>query len=153
MANAPALEKKGRAMVLTTHRMDEAEALADRVGIMMHGELQCLGTPLHLREKFGMGYVLQIRTTMLDEVIEFVKKLMKDLDAKAPLVLRILDDFVELALPDGRRLLPTLFEKLEDNKSQMNILDWSAGQSSLDDVFISIANAASETNVVVEMSI
>ena len=49
---------RGRAVLLTTHSMEEADALCDRIGIMANGKLRCLGTPLHLKNKFGQGYVL-----------------------------------------------------------------------------------------------
>jgi ABC-type multidrug transport system ATPase subunit len=40
--------------------MEEADALCQRIGIMCKGELQCLGTPLHLKSKFGEGYTLSV---------------------------------------------------------------------------------------------
>jgi len=52
--------KKGRIILLTTHFMDEADLLGDRVAIMAHGKLQCLGSPLFLKNKFGVGYTLTI---------------------------------------------------------------------------------------------
>ena len=39
----------GRCVILTTHSMEEAQALSHRVGIMVAGQLRCLGTPQHLR--------------------------------------------------------------------------------------------------------
>jgi ABC-type multidrug transport system ATPase subunit len=47
---------KDRAVVLTTHLLDEAEALCGRIGIMTFGALQCIGSSQHLRSKFGAGY-------------------------------------------------------------------------------------------------
>jgi ATP-binding cassette, subfamily A (ABC1), member 3 len=44
-----------RAVVLTTHLLDEAEALCSRIAIMTFGTVQCLGSPQHLRSKFGNG--------------------------------------------------------------------------------------------------
>lgn len=43
--------KAGRSLVLTTHAMDEADALSDRIGIMALGTLRCVGTALHLKNK------------------------------------------------------------------------------------------------------
>ena len=53
---------QSRSVVLTTHSMEEAEALCTRIGIMVKGSLRILGTPQHLKEKFGSGYeiILQI---------------------------------------------------------------------------------------------
>lgn len=47
------LRKQGRTIILTTHYMEEAEELCDRVGIVDHGKLIALGSPRHLKDKFG----------------------------------------------------------------------------------------------------
>lgn len=52
--------KKGRAIVLTTHSMEEADILGDRVAIMARGKLRCIGTPIHLKTKFGAGYLVNV---------------------------------------------------------------------------------------------
>jgi len=60
--------KQGRIIILTTHYMDEADILGDRVGIMNEGELVCLGTPLFLKNRFGEGYTLTvIKKAMLSD--------------------------------------------------------------------------------------
>ena len=48
------LQKKST--ILTTHSMEEVEALCDRIGIMISGELKCIGTSQHLKDKFVKGY-------------------------------------------------------------------------------------------------
>ena len=52
--------KEQCAIVLTTHSMEEADMLGDRIGIMARGRLCCLGTGLHLKQKFGSGYRLTV---------------------------------------------------------------------------------------------
>lgn len=47
------LRKQGRTIILTTHYMEEAEELCDRVGIVDHGKLIALGSPRHLKDKFS----------------------------------------------------------------------------------------------------
>ena len=49
-------QRKKSCLVITTHSMEEADALCDRVGIMTGGSLRCLGTPLHLKNTFGDGF-------------------------------------------------------------------------------------------------
>jgi len=46
------LEKRGKTVILTTHYMEEAEELCDRVGIIDHGKLIALGSPKQLKDKF-----------------------------------------------------------------------------------------------------
>ena len=45
--------RNGRTILLTTHHMDEADLLGDRIAIMANGELQCFGTSLFLKKKYG----------------------------------------------------------------------------------------------------
>lgn len=52
--------KKGRAIVLTTHSMEEADVLGDRIAIMAKGRLRCIGTSIHLKSRFGSGYVVNV---------------------------------------------------------------------------------------------
>jgi ABC-type multidrug transport system ATPase subunit len=52
--------KTGKIIILTTHYMDEAEILADRVAIISRGSLMCCGTPLFLKKKFGQGYYVEV---------------------------------------------------------------------------------------------
>ncbi|KAI9329664.1 hypothetical protein DFJ73DRAFT_631314 [Zopfochytrium polystomum] len=47
--------KQGRVMIMTTHSMDEAEALGDKVAVMSQGRLRAIGTPHSLRVKYGTG--------------------------------------------------------------------------------------------------
>jgi len=50
--------KQDRIILLTTHYMDEADILGDRIGIMTGGKIICLGSSLFLKKRFGVGYVL-----------------------------------------------------------------------------------------------
>jgi ATP-binding cassette, subfamily A (ABC1), member 3 len=50
--------KKDKIIILTTHYMDEADVLGDRIGIMCKGQLQCIGSSLFLKNRFGAGYKL-----------------------------------------------------------------------------------------------
>jgi ATP-binding cassette subfamily A (ABC1) protein 3 len=52
--------KKDRIVILTTHYMDEADILGDRIGIMAEGQLACTGSSLFLKNRFGIGYNLVI---------------------------------------------------------------------------------------------
>ncbi len=52
--------KNNKIVILTTHFMDEADFLGDRVGIMGDGVLRCCGSPFFLKNRFGGGYKLVI---------------------------------------------------------------------------------------------
>lgn len=55
--------KKGRIILLTTHSMDEAEELGDRIGIMANGSLKCCGSSMFLKHHYGVGYTLTLVKT------------------------------------------------------------------------------------------
>lgn len=52
--------KKGRAIVLTTHSMEEADILGDRIAIMAKGKLRCIGTSIRLKSRFGTGFTTNV---------------------------------------------------------------------------------------------
>ena len=49
-----------RTIILSTHYMDEAELLGDRIAIISQGKLCCCGSPLYLKAKLGTGYYLTV---------------------------------------------------------------------------------------------
>ena len=53
-------EKKNRIIVLTTHYMDEADELGDRIAIMSKGKLKCCGSSQFLKKKYGLGLLIEI---------------------------------------------------------------------------------------------
>ena len=66
------LKRAGTTIVLTTHYMDEADVLGDRIGIMAKGKMMCLGTSLFLKKRFGAGYKITMvkATKQPNKVIE-----------------------------------------------------------------------------------
>lgn len=52
--------KQGRSIILTTHSMEEADILSDRIGIMARGRLRCIGTSTLLKSRFGAGFIAKI---------------------------------------------------------------------------------------------
>ena len=52
--------KSGKIIILTTHYMDEADILGDRIAIMAEGDVQCTGSSLFLKNRYGVGYNLKI---------------------------------------------------------------------------------------------
>uniref|UniRef100_A0A8C0H0A8 ATP binding cassette subfamily A member 10 n=1 Tax=Chelonoidis abingdonii TaxID=106734 RepID=A0A8C0H0A8_CHEAB len=63
-----ALKNKKQGVILTTHYMKEAEALCDRVAIMVSGKLHCIGSIQYLKSKFGKGYLLEIKVKDPEQV-------------------------------------------------------------------------------------
>jgi ATP-binding cassette, subfamily A (ABC1), member 3 len=59
-------EEEKASVILTTHSMEECEALCPRIGIMANGRLRCLGSAQHLKNKFGQGFQLELKTKIVD---------------------------------------------------------------------------------------
>jgi ATP-binding cassette subfamily A (ABC1) protein 3 len=64
--------RRDKIIILTTHYMDEADVLGDRIGIMAKGKMMCLGTSLFLKKRFGAGYKITMvkATKQPNKVIE-----------------------------------------------------------------------------------
>lgn len=77
-------------VILTTHSMEEAEALCTRIGIMVNGQLRCLGSSQHLKNRFGQGFELEIMTDL--PAPEAVSAQLAELRSKAPQLVTAGDD-------------------------------------------------------------
>ena len=67
--------KEDTAIIMTTHAMEEAEILSDKLIVLDHGELKCSGTPQQLKNMLGKGY--RINMVCDKENLQRVKSLMK----------------------------------------------------------------------------
>ena len=120
-------------VVLTTHDMDEADRLADRVAIMDHGRLLELDTPDALKNRVGVGDILGIRIS--DGQEQKVDRMLGDL----PESLRNLicqDGMLKLVASDTMETLPAVFGELRRNG--LEVEDVSVRKKTLEDVFIAL---------------
>ncbi|RUS70602.1 hypothetical protein EGW08_021637, partial [Elysia chlorotica] len=133
-----------RGAILTTHYMEEADALCDRVGIMVNGTLQCIGATQHLKSKYGSGYILEVKLslTVNNNVEELMDKLEDHLLNLFP-HMDIVERFMERAqysIPkEDVKSLGKTFSNLEQCKSTHRLEEYSFSQSSLEQVFLYFA--------------
>jgi len=128
---------KDRCVVLTTHSMEECEALCSRVGIMAGGKLQCLGAPQHLKNRFSQGYQLEIKCGggNLPEVQDFVFSAFPGSTLE-----EINGPKMKYRLSNScSSNLANVFSQIEMWKSALNIEDYGVTQCSLEQIFISFA--------------
>ena len=59
--------RKKSAVIITTHSMEEAEALCTKLGIMVAGEFKCFGPSTEIKDKYGTGYEIEIKVRSLTE--------------------------------------------------------------------------------------
>ncbi|KAM1099857.1 hypothetical protein ACFX15_006173 [Malus domestica] len=146
--------KKGRAIVLTTHSMEEADILSDRIGIMAKGRLRCIGTSIRLKSRFGTGFIANVsftgstngqsspnRDAVTTPHHEAVKQFFKDhLDV---LPKEENKAFLTFVIPhDKEGLLKNFFAELQDRESEFGISDIQLGLTTLEEVFLNIARQA-----------
>ncbi|KAF9962998.1 hypothetical protein BGZ65_006714 [Modicella reniformis] len=143
--------KVNRTIVLTTHSMEEADILSDRIAIMTTGRLRCIGTSLHLKELYGSGFRLNITSKpgLLEEACESVaNQLLKGMKY------RRIDKFTNATTFEfepqqqqqqqsssgsgGRGQLSKIFSSLSQPAMFPAVEDWGVSQTSLEDVFIKI---------------
>ncbi|KAF0881251.1 ABCA3 protein, partial [Crocuta crocuta] len=133
--------ESGKAIVITSHSMEECEALCTRLAIMVQGQLKCLGSPQHLKSKFGSGYSLRakVRSEGRQEVLEEFKAFV---NLTFPGV--VLEDehqgMVHYHLPGGGLSWAKVFGVLEKAKEKYAVDDYSVSQISLEQVFLSFAH-------------
>jgi len=128
--------KQGRCIILTTHSMDEADALCERIGIMSHGLMRCVGTNLHLKNKYGNGYKIEIR--FVKEALETANTFVMNIIPKAAVLSTTKDTRVYQVLKTDV-VLSEVFRAMQDRNDSIGILDYGVRQTSLEEVFLKIA--------------
>ena len=62
------IQARGQSVVLTSHSMEECEALCDRLAIMVNGQFQCFGSVSHLKNKFALGFTILTKLRVSGEM-------------------------------------------------------------------------------------
>jgi len=120
-------------VVLTTHDMDEADRLSDRVAIIDKGSLLELDTPENLKSRVGEGDVLGIRLSHGQE--QKVNEMLGDLpDSLRSLICN--NGTLRLVASDTMETLPSVFGELR--KNGLEVEDVSIRKKTLEDVFIAL---------------
>ena len=132
----PEALRKDRLCVLSTHSMEEAEALSSRIGIMAAGKMLSVGDPTHLKSKFGKG--LRLRVVLLEktESINIVEKVKETLSKGAVLIESNNPAFL-FQLPE-ETLVSSTFSAMVKLQQLGGIRDWEIMHTSLEEVFIKL---------------
>lgn len=147
------IRESGRTLILTSHSMEECDALCTKIVIMVNGKFVCLGSPQHLKNKFGHGYTLVVRLgseapgvpIQMDPLKEYVMTTFPNS--------RIFDDhqgYLHFQIPDADVPLARVFGAMEKAKNLFKIEDYSVHQTTLEQIFLSFTRhqiVASTTKV------
>jgi len=126
--------------------MEECDALCSRIAIMVNGQLTCLGSPQHLKSKYGDGYTLvakvggggtdasglDVNVGPLSQHVErvFPGSVLKDVH----------HGLVQYHIPRSPSVsFAALFSTMEDVRAQLSVEDYSISQTTLEQVFINFA--------------
>lgn len=131
--------KEGRIVVLTTHYMDEADILGDRIAIMAEGDVQCTGSSLFLKNRFGVGYNLVIAKKSRDpapQVDEFIISRIKE-----AVKMQEVSREITYQLPtEVSGQFKEFFKEFDENLDQLNIGSYGVGITTLEEVFLKIGH-------------
>ncbi|KAL6630052.1 hypothetical protein ACP70R_029817 [Stipagrostis hirtigluma subsp. patula] len=130
--------KQDRTIILTTHSMEEAEVLCDRIGIIANGSLQCIGTSKELKDRYGGSCVLTVTNAAGVDEEEEVERVVQSISPAAKRVYRI-SGTQKFEMPKQGMKISEVFEAMEHAKSGLNILAWGLADTTLEDVFIRVA--------------
>eukprot|EP00391_Amoebophrya_sp_Ameob2_P006708 CAMPEP_0178983870 /NCGR_PEP_ID=MMETSP0795-20121207/1298_1 /TAXON_ID=88552 /ORGANISM="Amoebophrya sp., Strain Ameob2" /LENGTH=2833 /DNA_ID=CAMNT_0020674687 /DNA_START=350 /DNA_END=8852 /DNA_ORIENTATION=+ len=139
--------KDNRIIILTTHYMDEADALGDRIAIMSHGRIKCCGSPNFLKNVYGCGYNLSFTLTASSagamknsgaNLYAFLQEVLKPFPVK---LLSVAGRDVLLLVPfEASSRFEKAFERVEVYQEALQIKSWNLYVCNLEEVFLKIAS-------------
>uniref|UniRef100_A0A8C8J4V0 P-type phospholipid transporter n=1 Tax=Oncorhynchus tshawytscha TaxID=74940 RepID=A0A8C8J4V0_ONCTS len=130
--------KEERSVILTSHSMEECEALCTRMAIMVNGQFKCLGSIQHLKSRFGDGYTVIVRVggspPALGPVEEFVHETFPGSILKEKH-----HNTLQYQLPLSKGALVSIFSQFTTHQQRLGVEDYSVSQTTLDQVFVNFA--------------
>jgi ABC-2 type transport system ATP-binding protein len=126
------LHRDGQTIMLTTHYMEEADRLCDRVAIMDHGRILALDTPAELKQSIGADTVVTLKTT--GDTERLAQLLASDVEGVTRT--RRVDGGLQLHVQGSDRLVPRIVMSAE--RGGFDLVDVSISEPSLETVFINL---------------
>ena len=138
-------------ILLTTHYMDEADYLGDRIAIMSKGSLRCSGSPLFLKSKYSSGYSLVLtkkqeeneskNENKIDSAIDLMKttkliEIVQSIVPEAKLNSNINSEITFLLSVEHSKTFPRLFEELDRQKEDLNLVNVGLSAATVEQVFL-----------------
>ena len=136
--------KKDKIILLTTHFLDEAEYLGDRIGIMTDGQYICCGTSSFLKSQYPCGFNINllINSKKFNENYknQFYQEILK-YEPKAEIKVASKSIF-SINIQSNNQNINEIFDYIDKTKSDFGIENYTIGSTSLEDVFLKINNKA-----------
>ncbi|XP_021254439.1 ATP-binding cassette sub-family A member 12 [Numida meleagris] len=125
-------------VILTSHSMEECEALCTRLAIMVNGSFQCIGSLQHIKSRFGRGFTVKMHLNSSTVGTEMLTEFMKSHFPNTCLKDRHFN-MVEYHVPVSAGGVANIFDLLEASKEAFKIRHFSVSQTTLEEVFIDFA--------------
>lgn len=130
-------EKKDRTILLSTHYMDEANTLGDRIAIMADGELKCCGSSFFLKKRFNVGYRLvcvKQEQCNADDVTNLIYTTIPGAQAES-----VANELVYKLPTKYTMKFQNMFEKLEAKQKQLKLRSFGISLNTLEEVFLKVS--------------
>ena len=127
--------KRDKIIILTTHYMDEADVLGDRIGIMARGKIICLGSSLFLKNLYGTGYKLTCVKANKEpnrEIQDFISERLGKVEFLGEVASEI--SFILPVEASGN--FKDFFSDFDEALERLNILSYGISMTSLEEVFL-----------------
>jgi ABC-2 type transport system ATP-binding protein len=135
------LQKEGHTILLTTHYMEEADLLSDRIGIIDTGKIIALDTPDGLKKRIDQNDVVRLEVSGWQDKVGDKLRALPGVQNLAAHKLEGDDQWeVSLQTPDSRAILPGVVETVNYNGTRL--LNMNVVRPSLEDVFINLTGKA-----------
>jgi len=146
---------KGRSVILTTHSMEECEALCQNIAIMVGGTLRCLGTAQRLKSLYGNGYQLDVSVQPGQQQEEFKQFVQQTFPHST--IIESHDQLIKYQIPKSvpsaesavgmsasTVTIGNLFRVLESVKARFELKEYAVSETSLEQIFIRFAKTQLE---------
>uniref|UniRef100_A0A8C6MKT9 ABC transporter domain-containing protein n=1 Tax=Moschus moschiferus TaxID=68415 RepID=A0A8C6MKT9_MOSMO len=131
--------KENRTILLTTHHMDEADILGDRIAIMAKGTLKCCGSTIFLKKVYGVGYhLIMVKDPHCD--VKEISELIKYHVPEARLENDVAAELSFILPKEYANRFEDLFTEMEDRQEELGIASFGISITTMEEVFINLKN-------------
>ena len=141
--------QKNKIILITTHSLEEAEYLGDRIGIMSDGQFICCGTSSFLKSKYPCGFNINLLVNSDKFTEEKKNKIFEGIKSYEPSAyIKIASKSAfSLNIKQNNEHIPDIFKFIEESKKDYDIEDYTVTSTSLEDVFLKINNQSNINNM------
>ncbi|GMT16106.1 hypothetical protein PFISCL1PPCAC_7403, partial [Pristionchus fissidentatus] len=147
------MRRAGRAVVLTSHSMEECEALCTRIAILDKGKIRCIGSKQHIKSKFGDGFSLTIKFSTSKHAEESIQLIHERLPKAKLTAVHCSAAFYRI--PSDLTTVVEILQVVNTVKERFTVEDFTLSQTTLEEIFQHLSetrNTPSQTDLLEEGS-